>query len=215
MKSLICMTSTIAITACGAMNTYKTPTILPKGQDQILAALQIHGAQATLEMSAPLPELAVGYRRSVHEQVELDATATVLPLGNTFTTTSLELAAKMPIAQHGSWEFAISGAVGYRQSVTGGAKFETGYVAVPLIAGVHLGKHMLVLSPMVSYQRMYSSGTHPFSVPAAGASIGGVLQLGKRWSLMPEVMWSVSPTRNLMDGDSALFHAGVALGYTR
>jgi hypothetical protein len=215
MKLLICLAASTAVTACGAMNTYKTPTILATGQDQVLAALQMHGAQATPEMSVPMPELAIGYRRGVHEKLEVDVTATILPLGKALTATSVELAAKMPIARRGRWEVAVSGAVGYRLAISGGAAFETGYVAVPLIAGVHLGKYMLVLSPMVSYQRLYSSGTHPFSVPAAGAAVGGVLQLGKHWALMPEVMWSASPTRNLMDGDSALFHLGVAVGYTR
>ena len=74
---------------------------------------------------------------------------------------------------------------------------------------------MLVLSPLLSYQRIYASGARPVTVPAAGASLGAVLRLSQRWDLMPEVMWSGSPTSNFMDGNSELFHAGIAFAYRR
>lgn len=206
-------TALAMLAACGAMNTYKTPTILPKGQAQVLAALQIHGAQATPEVAAPMPELALGYRRGMAPNVELAVSATILPLGDYLTAGSLEVAAKTSLWRHGRYQLAISGAVGYRIAVTSGAAFETVYAGVPLIGGLKLGKHMLVLSPLLSYQRIYASGARPVTVPAAGASLGAVLRLSQRWDLMPELMWSGSPTSNFMDGNSELFHAGIAFAY--
>ena len=136
-------------------------------------------------------------------------------LFRSLTAGSLEVAAKTSLWRHGRYQLAISGAVGYRIAVTSGAAFETVYAGVPLIGGVKLGNHLLVLSPLCSYQRIYASGARPVALPAAGVSVGAVLRLSQRWDLMPEVMWSGSPTRNFMSGTSELFHAGIAFAYRR
>ena len=73
-----------------------------------------------------------------------------------------------------------------RQQGQGGADDEA---LVPLIAGIELGRHQLVLSVTGGYKRWYSSGTSaPVSVPFVGESIGFLWQLDRRFALLPELL---------------------------
>jgi hypothetical protein len=206
-----CALVACATAACGSMNTFKTPTVLAPGAGQILVATQIHGASAAPNMTAPMPELVAGYRRGIAQSVELGITGTALPLGSIITSVSVEGAAKYHLFERGRWQASVGAAIGYRLTTSSSAAFELGYASVPLMIGAKVGQQLLVVSPQVSYQRVYSTGARPVVVPAAGFSVGAVLRLSKRWSLLPELSWQGSATPNLMDGGSDLFHVGVAV----
>jgi hypothetical protein len=72
-----------------------------------------------------------------------------------------------------------------------------------------------VFSVAGGYQRYYSSGARPVSVPFLGESLGFLWQLTGRWALLPELGGAYTPTGNFMSEDSRLFHVGLAVLYTR
>ena len=208
MKALVLL----GLVACGSTSTYRTTRIAPAGETQWLFGAQASGAAFSSETpgAAPVPELAIAARRSVHERVELQANSTVLPIRQAWTV-SLELAGKVRIGSRGRWSLAAGGGAGYRVAESGGAVIEGVTVSAPLIAGIELGKHQLVVSVIGGYQHWWSSGARPVGVPFIGDSVGFLWRVSKRWALLPEAGIAWTPTRNFMTEDSRLFHVGFAV----
>ena len=204
----------IALCGCGSYSTYRTTRVVPAGKTEWLFGAQAAGAAAPGSGAAPLPELAIAARRGIGDRYEVQANGTLLPV-RALETGSIELAGKARLLQHGRWSLAAGAAAGYRIAESGGAIIEGAYVAAPLIGGVELGRHQLVVSLDAGYQRWYSSGARPVSVPFAGESLGFLWQLGRRWALLPEIGTGYTPTQNFMTSDSRLFHAGIAVLWTR
>jgi hypothetical protein len=179
-----------------------------------LAAAQVAGARAPDGAGAPLPELALAARRGVGYRYEVQANGTLLALKQA-RTGSLELGGKMRVLAEGRWSLAIGAAAGYRIAESGGAIIEGAFASAPVIGGIELGRHQLVVSVTGGYQRWYSSGARPVAVPFVGESLGFVWQLSQRWALLPEVGTAYTPVKNMMTDDSRLFHAGVAVLWNR
>jgi hypothetical protein len=158
--------------------------------------------------------LAIAARRGFAERYELQANATLLPIRQ-LTTGSLELAGKLRLASHGRWSLAVGAGAGYRLAGSGGAFVEGVYASAPIIGGVELGRHQLVVSITGGFQRWYSSGAGIVDVPFIGDSLGFVWQLTERWALLPEIGSAWTPTANFMTETSRLFHAGIAVVWTR
>ena len=215
MRALVIIAFTLA--GCGSYSTYRTTRIAKPGHTEWLFGAQASGAIAQEEGDrpkiAPLPEFAVAARRAVHERVELQANATLFPIKQA-PTGSLELAGKVRIGSRGRWSLAAGAGVGYRVAESGGAVIEGAFVSAPIIAGVELGRHQLVVSIAGGYQRLYSSGARPVNVPFIGDSIGFLWQLGRNWALLPEAGMAWTSTRNFMSEDSRLFHFGVVALFT-
>jgi hypothetical protein len=207
MKALL----VLALAACGSMSTYRTTNLAPRGETQWVFGAQASGAAFSSDErgAAPVPELAIAARRTVHERVEVQANGTLLPIKRAWTG-SLELAGKLRIGRRGRWSLAVGAGAGYRLAESGGAVIEGANVSAPLIAGIELGRHQLVLSVIAGYQRWWSSGAHPVGVPFVGDSVGFLWRVGKRWAVLPEAGIAWTPTRNFMTDDSRLFHVGIA-----
>jgi hypothetical protein len=229
MKALAC--AIIALAAgCGSYTTYKTTRIAPKGHTEWLFGAQVSGAGSlgpevsgaeSVDTSsrsgqkvAPLPELAIAARRGLDERFELQLNGTLLPLKQG-QTGSLELAGKMRLYEHDRWSLAAGAGAGYRIADLGGGIVEGIGFSIPVIGGVELGAHQLVVSVTGGAQRWYASGARPVNVPFLGSSLGFLWQLGKSWALLPEVGSAWSPTPNVMTADTKLFHAGIAVLWTR
>jgi hypothetical protein len=181
----------------------------------MLFGAQLTGAAVPgTDQAAPMPELALGVRRGVGSRFEGQATATLLPIEQIFAT-SLELAGKVRLVESGRWSLAVGANAGYRLITSGQAVAEGVHAAVPLIGGIELGRHQLVLSVTAGVQHWLSSGSHPVDVPFVGQSIGFLWQVNRRWSLLPEVGWAWSPTPNYMTDQSSLFHVGIAVVWDR
>jgi hypothetical protein len=203
-----------ALVGCGSYSTYRTTRIVPAGHTEWLFGAQASGAVAPGVGGAPLPELAIGARRGFADRYELQANGTMLPIKQLMTG-SLELAGKVRLAQHGRWSLATGAGVGYRIGESGGAIVEGAYASAPIIGGVELGRHQLVISVTGGFQRWYSSGAQRVDVPFLGDSIGFLWQLTDHWALLPEAGSAWTPTANFMTDSSRLFHVGIAVLWTR
>jgi hypothetical protein len=204
----------IAVLAgCGSYTTYKTTRIVAAGHTEWLFGLQAAGASAPGGGAAPLPELAIAARRGVGDRYEVQANGTLLPLKQ-LATGSLELAGKARLIERGRWSLAIGAGAGYRIAESGGAIIEGVFGSLPVIGGVDLGRHQLVLSVTGGYQRWYSSGAHIIGAPFIGESLGFLWQIGEHWALLPEAGTAYTPMANFMTHDSRLFHVGVAIVWT-
>jgi len=202
------------IAACGSYSTYRTTRLASTSKTELLFGAQVAGARAPDGGGAPLPELALAARRGVGDRYEVQANGTLLALAQG-RTGSLELGGKMRVLALGRWSLAVGAAAGYRIGESGGAIVEGAFVSAPVIGGIELGRHQLVLSVNGGYQRWYSSGARPVDVPFVGESIGFLWQIKHRWALLPEVGSAYTPVKNLMTDDSRLFHVGVAVIWNR
>ena len=202
------------LAGCGSYSTYRTTRIAKPGTTDYLFGAQASGAMAVDGTVAPLPEFAIAARRAVHERIEVQANATMLPIKQ-LRTGSIELGGKARLFEHGRWSIAAGAAAGYRLAESGGAIVEGVHVAAPVIFGVDLGRHQLVWSVVGGYQKWYSSGAHPVEVPFIGDSLGFLYVIKNRWAILPEVGAAYTPTRNFMTDETRLFHFGVALVYSR
>lgn len=210
MKALL----VLLLVGCGSYSTYRTTRIAPAGKTEWLFGAQASGASIPDRGGVPLPEFAIGARRGLGDRYELQLNTTSLALRQ-FRTGSLELAGKVRLAESGRWSLAAGAAIGYRIAETGGAIVEGVQTALPVIGAVDLGKNQLVFSVVGGYQRYYSSGARPVSVPFIGDSLGFLWQINGRWALLPELGFAYTPTGNFMSEDSRLFHGGLAVLYTR
>jgi hypothetical protein len=204
----------LALVGCGSSSTYRTTRIVPAGRTEWLFGAQASGASAPGAGAAPLPEIALGVRRGVGERVEVQANGTLLPIKQ-LRTGSLELAGKLRLIERGWWSLAAGAAAGYRIAESGGAIIEGAYASAPVIGGVELGRHQLVVSLTGGFQRWYSSGARRVDVPFVGESIGFVWQVSERWALLPEAGAAWTPAPNFMTETSRLFHVGIAALWTR
>jgi hypothetical protein len=214
-----CLTLSISMmavltTACGSYSTYRTTRLASTSKTEFLFGAQVAGIRAPDGAGAPLPELAVSARRGVGDRYEVQANGTLLALKQA-RTGSLEVGGKMRVLSEGRWSLAVGAAAGYRVAESGGAIIEGGFVSAPVIGGVDLGRHQLVVSVNGGYQRWYSSGARPVDVPFIGQSLGFVWQIKDRWALLPEIGSAYTPVKNLMNDDSRLFHVGVAVIWNR
>ncbi|MBZ0236803.1 MAG: hypothetical protein K8M05_31025, partial [Deltaproteobacteria bacterium] len=121
----------VLLTGCGAYTSYKHTRLAPAGKTDWLFATQLSGAGTGTSDNAPLPELAAGARRRVHERVDAGVTATFLPLGPAFTTFSAEASGKALLGRRGRWSAAIGAGAGYRITHASGATIEGVHVAAP------------------------------------------------------------------------------------
>jgi hypothetical protein len=205
----------LAAAACGSTSTYRTTRIAAPGHTELLVGTQASGAGFSGERGAlPVPELAIAGRRAVTERIELQLNGTVLPIRQAWTG-SAELAGKLRIGARGRWSLAVGAAAGYRLAESGGAYIEGVMVSAPVIAGIELGRHQLVVSVIGGTQRWWSSGARPVDVPFIGDSLGLLWRVGESWALLPEIGVAWTPARNFMTDDSRLFHAGIAVVVTR
>lgn len=204
------------VIACGSYTTHRTTRITPADRTQWMFGAQVAGAalEQGEQGAAPIPEFSGSVRRAVHEDVEVQVNATLLPIKQA-PTGSLEVAGKLRIGQRGRYSLAVGAGAGYRIAESGGAIIEGAFISAPLIAGIDLGRHQLVFAIDGGYQRWYSSGAKPVSVPFVGDSIGFLWRINQAWSLHPEIGVGWSPTRNFMTDNSRLFHFGVAASVTR
>jgi len=215
MRSL-CLLPLLAwpLAACGSYSTYRTTRLASTSKTEMVFGAQVAGIRAPDGAAAPLPELAVAARRGVGDRYEVQANGTLLALKQA-RTGSLELGGKMRVLAEGRWSLAVGAAAGYRIAESGGAIIEGAFVSAPVIGGVELGRHQLVVSVNGGYQRWYSSGARPVDVPFVGESLGFLWQVSKRWALLPEVGSAYTPVKNLMNDDSRLFHVGIAAMWNR
>ncbi len=205
----------LVASGCAANGTYKTARPLGKGTTQFMVAPQVSAAGDREGDKIPFPEIAFGARHGLTSKLDVGGTLAVLPLGRFGYSVAIEATAKQHLYRYGRLERAIGAAAGYRTIESSGAIFESIHATLPLIAGINLGRHQLIVSPTLAWQRWYSQSARPLDVPSLGSSLGFHWQLSQRFALLPEVSWSYSPLKRDTTDETILLHTGIALVYSR
>jgi len=198
------------------MSTVKTATTVPRGQYQLVFALEGNGgAPKELPVRPLLPELVAGVRRGVTDRVEVGAKLTTLPLGRRVTTAALEGEVKVQLRRRpdSRLEIAVGPAAAFRYVSSSGASMQVTYATLPLLIGVDVGRHQIVVAPEAGVQLWTSAGSSPIWVPMTGLSLGFVWHIGQRFTLVPEVAAYRSSVSIDYSRGSQMIHAGVGILY--
>jgi hypothetical protein len=205
-----------ALAGCTAMSTIKTATTVPRGQNQYIFALEGNGgAPVEFPVKPLLPELVAGVRRGLTERVEVGGKLTTLPLGRFVTTAGLEGQVKVQLRRRSDSRLvlAVGPAAGFRYVASSGASMQVTYATVPLLVGIDVGRHQIVVSPEAGLQLWTSAGSSPIWAPMAGLSLGFVWRLGQRFALVPEIAAYRTTVAIDYSRGSQMIHAGLGFLY--
>jgi hypothetical protein len=201
---------------CTAMSTIKTATTVPRGVNQYIFALEGNGgAPMEFPVKPLLPELVAGLRRGLTERVEVGGKLTTLPLGRAVTTAGLEGEVKVQLRRRpdSRIELALGPAAGFRYVYSSGASMQVTYATVPLLCGINVGRHQIVVSPEAGLQLWTSAGSTPIWAPMGGLTLGFVWRLGQRFALVPEVSAYRTPVAIDYSRGSQMIHVGIGFLY--
>jgi hypothetical protein len=205
-----------AAAGCTAMGTIKTAGTVPRGQTQVVAAIEGNGgAPVELPVKPLLPEMVVGVRRGLTERLEIGGKLTTLPLGRRVTTAGLEGAVKVQLRRRpdARLEIALAPTAGFRWISSSGAAMQVSYAAVPLILGYNVGRHQIVLAPEAGLQLWTSAGAGEIWAPVGGLTLGFVWRIGQRFALVPEATAYRSPVAIDYSRGTMMIHLGIGMLY--
>ena len=90
---------------------------------------------------------------------------------------------------------------------------QVSYLTVPLIFGINVGRHQIVLAPEAGLQLWTSEGSSPVWAPMTGLSLGFVWRIGQRFTLVPEAAAYKSSVTIDYSRGSQMFHLGIGILY--
>jgi hypothetical protein len=201
---------------CTAMSTIKTATTVPPGQTQVVGAIEANGgAPLELPVKPLLPELAIGLRRGLTDRVEVGGKLTTLPLGRAVTTAGLEGHVKVQLRRvpWSRFKLAVGPAAGFRWIASSGAAMQVTYATVPLLVGIDVGRHQIVVAPEAGLQLWTSAGSNEVWAPMLGLSLGFVWRIGQRFALVPEAAAYRTDVKIDYSRGSQMFHLGIGFLY--
>jgi hypothetical protein len=201
---------------CTAMSTIKTATTVPPGQNQVIGAIEANGgAPLELPVKPLLPELVIGLRRGLTERVEVGGKLTTLPLGRAVTTAGVEGQVKVQLRRvpWSRFKLAIGPAAGFRWIGSSGAAMQVTYLSVPLLMGIDVGRHQIVVAPEAGVQLWTSAGSDEVWAPMMGLSLGFVWRIGQRFALVPEAAAYRTDVKIDYSRGSQMFHLGIGFLY--
>jgi hypothetical protein len=202
--------------ACTAMSTIKTATTVPAGQNQVIGALEANGgAPLELPVKPLLPELAVGLRHGLTDKVEVGGKLTTCPAGRLTTTLGVEGEVKVQLRRvpGARLEVALGPAAGFRWISAAGASMQVSYLTLPLLLGVDVGRHQIVVAPEAGVQLWTSAGANAVWAPMVGLSLGFVWRIGQRFALVPEAAAYRTDVKIDYSRGSQMFHLGIGFLY--
>jgi hypothetical protein len=205
-----------ASAGCTAMSTIKTATTLPPGQTQWIGALEGNGgAPLELPVKPLLPELAFGARHGLTDRVDVGGKLTSLPGGRRLTTAGVEGQVRVQLWRRDDsrLKLAIGPAAGFRWVSSSGASMQVSYLTVPLMFGIDVGRHQIVIAPEAAVQLWTSAGSNEVWVPVAGLSLGFVWRLGQRFALVPEIAAYRAAVAIDASRGSQMIHVGIGMLY--
>jgi hypothetical protein len=150
---------------------------------------------ATATTTAPWLTLGVGYHRGVTDRLELGARAWAFGLTNYLTTAGLALDGKVQLLRGVAWHVAVAPSVKYHAVALADSPWHVVAVEVPVLFGLNLGPHQLVLGVRVVDQLLTGKGTNPVNTAWVGAHVGVALRVHRSAELMPELGLLYSPVR--------------------
>ncbi len=150
---------------------------------------------ATSTTTAPWLTPGVGYHRGVTDRLELGARAWAFGLTNYLTTAGLALDGKFQLFKGVAWHIAVALSLKYHAVALADSPWHIVAVEVPVLFGLNLGPHQLVLGMRVVDQLLTGQGTNPVNTAWVGAHLGVAIRVHPSAELMPELGVLYSPVR--------------------
>jgi hypothetical protein len=172
---------------------------------------------ATSTTTAPWLTLGVGYHRGVTPFLELGARAWAFGLTNYLTTAGLAFDAKVQLFKGRVWHIAVAPSLKYHAVALADSPWHVVALEAPVLFGLNLGQHQMVLGVRVVDQLLTGAGTNPVNTVWAGAHVGISLRVHRSAELMPEVGLLYSPvrfngeTRDEQRTGASVIHVGLSL----
>jgi hypothetical protein len=215
-RATLVAVAALAGSACTAMSTIKTATTVPAGQNQVIGAIEANGgAPLELPVKPLLPELVVGLRRGLTDKLEVGGKLTTCPAGRRATTAGIEGEVKVQLRRlpGARLELALGPAAGFRWISAACATMQVSYVALPLLMGIDVGRHQIVVAPEAGLQLWTSAGSNEVWAPMLGLSLGFVWRIGQRFALVPEAAAYRTDVKIDYSRGSQMFHLGIGFLY--
>jgi hypothetical protein len=90
---------------------------------------------------------------------------------------------------------------------------QVSYVSLPLLMGIDVGRHQIVVAPEAGLQLWTSAGANEVWAPMIGLSLGFVWRIGQRFALVPEAAAYRTDVRIDYSRGSQMFHLGLGFLY--
>lgn len=165
------------LSGCATFGTLQRAETLGAGGVQLALEPSIWSGSVSGERLT-LPDTDLAVRVGVAERVDLQAR-----IGSSL----LELGGKVQLTPKEQERVVVSIAPTASAFVIGSGEANVGFgtVHVPVIVGVGVGEHQLVLAPKLHDIFAFGGGAGAHVV-SAGASVGFAFRVGKRFSILPE-----------------------------
>jgi hypothetical protein len=156
--------------------------------------LELAAVRLLPKNDVPLPgaQLAFNMNYSVTDAFEIGARAWGAYWPNLLTTFGGSFDTKLQL-HRGRLDVALGSALGYHQGILGGAPWHSFQLTVPLLLGVNIGNHQLIISPRIADYILASYGQNTINTFWGGLGIGYAWRIKKGLDLIPELTVLYSP----------------------
>ncbi|HSN98794.1 MAG TPA: hypothetical protein VLS89_10935 [Candidatus Nanopelagicales bacterium] len=154
--------------------------------------------EAWKESGATLPwaQVGLGYHRGLSDRVEVGARLWGFTIPTAFTTlggaADLKVAVLRPEEGRGDLNIAAALSLSYHNASYGGQPYHVFGGTLPVLFGVKLGRHELVLGPRVANYTISAYGMNTVNAFYMGGSLGFAARYRETFDFFPEAvaMWS-------------------------
>lgn len=203
----------LAASGCATVGTFQSADTLGKGGRQFGLEPSVWWPKTGNE--TPLPNVGMTARWGVNDHYDM---------GFRLGTSGLELLTKVGIVQ-GAHPITLAVAPSFGGLYAPYKGTTAGVLAgqVPLLLGVNLARHELVVAPKFQVWHMLGGEERETAINAGG-SLGFAIRLGKRVELIPEVaavvplkswQWDGEPVALVQPGQGVMLDGGMAILFGR
>jgi hypothetical protein len=178
-----------------------------------LVSVRTDSSQAT---TAPWLLPGLGYRRGVTSWLDVGVRAWAFGLPNYLTAIGLAVDGKVQLFRGGRWHIALAPSVKYHAVALADAPWHLGFVELPVLFGLNLGPHQLVLGVRLTDTLLTGAGTNPVNTVWVGTHVGFSVRV-RKVELMPELGILYSPvsfngeTRDETRTGASVLHLGFSV----
>ena len=222
-----------SLAACASQTGFGRASTLERGKVQAQAAVTASVASVQMSPGTPVPlpwlDVEAGVHYGLTDDFELGARLWGIGIRG-LATWGVAADTKLRLVRSGGegdggddaargWHLSVALSPGYHQILFGGTPTHLFTLTLPVLIGFDVGRSQLVFGPRVVGNVWTGQGQGAIETISGGLSVGWSIALGRKWTIMPEVvlLWSpVSFNGEVDDEDqtgAGFLHVGVGGPY--